>query len=339
MSHFLDANDQPSIYDPSYYLASTNDTTDRTEEIEKILREHRMCLLGKGVFYVSGVKMPDNTALRGIGSGTRLILNADVAAGFTVKMSSFCCVKDLCIAGCEESIELPQTVGERHGILFAGNATTKLWTGQPRNSIIEACCISSFTGGGITCVDTGYHICSSLTASNCHILNCGACINISHFSEYHEFTNMLCSESLYGCINNGGNNVFVNCGFNSNITGFVIDNSGGQSCNNSHGSAIGCTFNHSDGNKGIGIRIMGASHGYVFSGCQVFYSKIIVEASSAIVFDAFNFGKNSEIEVTGGRLVMFTGCAFGNTPAVRVTDNEAVKFLNCYTRDGEEVRI
>ena len=61
----------------------------------------------------------------------------------------------------------------------------------------------------------------------------------------HMFTNIMASKCLYGCINNGGNNVFVNCGFNSNITGFLIDNSRGQSNNNSHGSAIGCTFNHS----------------------------------------------------------------------------------------------
>ena len=41
--------------------------------------------------------------------------------------------------------------------------------------------------------------------SDCHILNCGAGINIDHFSEFHKFTNVLSETNLYGCINNGGN--------------------------------------------------------------------------------------------------------------------------------------
>ena len=323
-----------------FFLESTGDLRDRTAEIEKKLNDHGVCLLGDGVYLVSGVKMPDNSTLRGIGKRTKLLLDPSLKAGFTVKIGSYCTVKDLFLTGAmEEHIELPETVGERHGLLFEGNATTKEWHDQPKNSIVDACQISAFTGGGITCVDTGYHTSSSITASNCHVLNCGASINISHFSEYHEFTNMLCSESLYGCINNGGNNVFVNCGFNSNKTAFVIDNSMGQSNNDSHGSVVGCTFNHSDHNKGIGIAILGAKNGYVFTGCQVFYSKIILENSTNITFNAFNFGRNTEIEVRGGRLAMFCDSAFAAQPSITVEDNENVKFINCFTKDGEAVGI
>ena len=160
--------------------------------------------------------MPDNATLSGLGTASKLILDTKIKSGYTVKIGSLSCIKDLSVMGAEEFIEVPQSVGERHGILFKGNATPKHWHGQPRNSIITNCIISSFTGGGLTCIDTGYSTNASLTASNCHILYCGACINIPHYSEYHEFTNMLCTDSLYGCINNGGNNVFTNCGFNSN---------------------------------------------------------------------------------------------------------------------------
>ena len=322
-----------------YVLESTSDGRDRTAEIEACLKNYGACMLGAGLFTVRGIEMPDGTSLSGIGSATRLLLDPALDEGFTVRIGSFCSVKDLSVIGSEDPIPLPEAVGKRHGLSFLGTATPHDWENQPRNSIVHGCIIRAFTGGGLTCIDTGYSIHSSLTASDCHILNCGAGIYIPHFSEYHEFTNMLCCENLYGCINNGGNNVFANCGFNANKIGFVIDNADGKACNNSHGSVSACTFNHSDSNTGIGIHLIGANVGYVFSACQVFYSKIILENSDDILFHSFNFGRKSVIEITGGKLTMFTGCAFSAMPTVTVKDNPHVKFLNCFTKDGEAVEF
>ncbi|MBE6596782.1 MAG: hypothetical protein E7641_03830 [Ruminococcaceae bacterium] len=323
-----------------YILESKNDTTDMTAAIEEKLREHGVCILGSGVFYVNRVNMPDGTAIMGMGKTTKVVLDPSAESGYAIRIGSFSTVKDIFVTGnADERIELPESVGERHGILFLGDATPKEWHGQPENSIVTNCFITAFTGGGLTCLDTGYYIRSSLTVSNCHILNCGAGINIPHFSEYHEFTNVLAAENLYGCINNGGNNVFTNCGFNSNETAFLIDNSEGQSPNDSHGSVIGCTFNHSGNNKGVGIKILGAKNGFVFSGCQSFYSKIILENSRNIIFNSFNFGKKTEISIKGGALTCFSDCAFFGMPTVTVEDNSAVRFRGCFNTEGEEIGI
>ena len=320
-----------------YYLPSTRNSEDRTREIEDLLQRFGACALGPGTYVVKNLKMPDGTMLRGEGSATKLLLHPE--GSFTVQLGSFCTVRDLMVLGSEEPIELPDAVGDRHGLLFLGNATPEDYHTQPRNSIISGCFASGFTGGGLTCHDTGYSTVCSLTVSDCHIWNCGAGINISHFSEYHEFTNVLCSANRYGCINNGGNNVFVNCGFNSNITGFLIDNSRGQSNNNSHGSAIGCTFNHSDKNKGIGIQILGATSGYVFTGCQVFFSRIILENSHGILFDNLNCGRMVSVSVKGGSSTIFSTSHFLNDLEYHVEDNSLVKFLHCYTRDGRKVGL
>ena len=320
-----------------HYLESNGG--DMTSAIQEKLDATGACILGSGTYFVSGINMPDGSSLMGMGKSTRIILKEDVTDGAAVKIGAFCTVKNLCIAGSENNISMPTEVGTRHGILFLGNATQENWGNQPRNSIIEGCFISSFTGGGLTCTDTGYYVCAALTVSNCHILNCGAAINISHFSEYHEFTNVLCSESLYGCINNGGNNNFTNCGFSGNVTAYVIDNSKGQSNNNSHGSVVGCSFNHSDNNKGIGILIMGATNGYIFSGCQMFYSKIVIENSTNIMFTGFNFGRDMDISVKGGKTVLFSDNVFAKVPTVKIEDNDKVRFINCFTRDFEEINI
>ncbi|MBE6689873.1 MAG: hypothetical protein E7590_01145 [Ruminococcaceae bacterium] len=315
---------------------------DMTAAIEEKLNTYGACCLGSGTYLVSGVRMPPNATLSGLGRCTRLLLDPALEAGSTVSMDAFCCVKDLFLCGAEQKIELPEEPGARHGILYRGTATTKDWMGEglKLNAIISGCWISGYNGGGITCVDTGYYIRASLTATNCHIFNCGTGLNISHFSEYHAFTNIQCCENGYGCINNGGNNKFVNCAFDGNRLGFMIDNLRIKSPNHSHGSVVGCSFNHTDNNKGIGILLLGATNGYIFSGCQMFYSRIVIEASAAIAFNAINFGRLMDIEIKGDELIAFSDCVFGGVPArIAVSNPAAVKFSGCYTRHGKEIRI
>ena len=134
--------------------------------------------------------------------------------------------------------------------------------------------------------------------------------------------------------------MFLNCGFNANKTGFLIDNSRGQSNNNSHGSAIGCTFNHSGKNEGIAIQLLGACHGYVFSGCQVFFGQTILENCNGIIFDSINYGRQIPIRIKGGSRIVFSNSMFQVQPEpLQVEDNDLVSFENCYTRDGQKVGL
>ncbi len=322
-----------------YYLSSTGDTTDRTAEIEQLLAAQGACLLGNGIYYVSGVKMPPKTTLFGLGAATKLVLLPSEEAA-AVQLDSECCVKDLSLYGAwPEAKEYPTELGKRHGILFKGTATKENWQNQPQNCIVSGCQMRNFSGGGLTCVDTGFSTSASITATNCHIRFCGCGIYIPHFSEYHEFTNMLCERNLYGCINNGGNNVFVNCGFNSNKTAFVMDNADGKAINNTHGSVVGCSFNHSGKNEGVGLWVRNTHAGYVFTGCQVFYSKIIFEDSDCLQISNTNFGRNTQIEVHGGKITLFNGCLFLGEPQITVEENQNVHFANCYTTDGNPVDI
>lgn len=321
----------------SYFLKSTNDTRDRSGDIEKLLQEQGVCILGVGDYYVTGVTMPDDTSLFGMGAATRLILREDVEEGYAIRMYSRCSVKNMTVLGSTGDMDRPTEMGSRHGIGFVGTATKENRTGQPMDALIDGCFIRNFSGGGITCKDTGYNINASVCVSNCRIHVCGAGINISHFSEFHKFTNVVSTRNLYGCINNGGNNVFVGCAFDGNTLGYLIDNSHGQSINNAHGSCIACTFNHTNFNKGIGIKIVGSKPGYVFSDCQMFFSSILIEESKGIQLNHFNFGKDQKICVTGGETVLIHDCVFSNPPTFEVTDNPHVHVRGCYTKSGETV--
>ena len=321
------------------YLLSTGDKADRTSDILSQLTANGICHLSTGDFYVNNLIMPENSTLIGCGAATRLILSEDVSDGFTVEIQTRCTIKDLSVNGSTKPIEISETVGTRHGIIFQSE-TPKDDLAVPQHGTIDNCHIAGFQGGGITCFNTGYSFAASLNVSNCWIENCDAGIHIPYWSEYHRFTNVAVMFCWYGCINNGGNNMFANCGFNGNNVGFLIDNSTGKSKNNSHGAVSCCTFNHSGNNNGIGIMVLNASHGYVFSNCQVFYSKIIVENTDGVLFDSFNFGNLEKINVTGGKAVKFMNCMFTTPPVTTIEDNTDTQFINCFARKtGEPITI
>ncbi|MBO5868403.1 MAG: hypothetical protein J6Q54_05810 [Oscillospiraceae bacterium] len=322
-----------------FILKPTGDCTDRAAQIMELLEQYRTCVLTPGTYYVSGIKMPDGTSLYGMGEGSRIVLLEEIAEGCAVAMASHCTVKELTLIGCEADMPRPTEVGTRHGIGFIGTATPENRSGQPMDSIISGCRIRNFSGGGITCRDTGYNINCSVSVTDCRIHNCGAGINISHFSEFHNFTNVTSTRNLYGCINNGGNNVFVGCGFDGNTVGYLIDNSRKQSNNNAHGSCVACTFNHTDFNKGVGIRILGSKPGYVFSDCQMFFSNADIQDSVGIQFNNFNFGKAVQFHVTGNSTVKIDGGFFSSQPEFQLEGEPQVRVLDCKTKAGEAVEL
>ena len=322
------------------YLASTGNTADVTGSIVSMLTQDGVCHLGPGLFCVSGIDMPDDAMLTGCGSKTVIRLNG--SGSYAVKMNHRNTVSDLTIEGSDSNITLNENVGTRHGILWQGDYTqtqnqSDATTRQPTYGILNNLRIRRFTGGGITCSDTGYGTINFIEGTNIIVNNCNAGINISYWSEFHKFANVRTYGCYYGCINNGGNNTFVNCDFSTCKLAFLMDNTNDQSPNNSHGSAVGCVFNHTDNNNGVGIRIVNCNHGYIFTGCQIFYSKVNIQDSSGIVISNSNFG-GDDIIVSGGGAVLFANNMHGAQPTKAITNNNTVRFVNCCVRsDGAAV--
>lgn len=328
--------------DTNNYLASTGDNTDVTTSIVTMLSTTGICRLGAGVFYVKDLVMPDNTSIIGSGTATEIhLLGTETTAGFAIKLGSNCIVKDLMILGAEENITIGGDMANRHGIVWEGDATEHGSSNPniPTRATVENVYIKSFKGGGITFNDTGYGVTNCVNVINSYIWNCKCGINISYWSEFHRFTGLHVSQCYYGAINNGGNNMFANCSFSQNNLGMLMDNSSNQSPNNSHGSVVGCVFNHSGtNNNGTGIKMLNCGNGFIFSGCQLFFSKIELVESHGVVFSNFNFGSDIDISISGGAAITFSDCMFGNAPTFAITDNNTVRVHDCYIRStGVEV--
>lgn len=336
--------------DSNNFLSSTGDNTDVTASIVSMLTLTGICHLGTGVFYVSGVDMPDDTQLIGSGPSTKVILlGNDSTEGYAIKMGSRCTVKDMSIMGSTEDYTsngstYPSDLEyvARHGILWQGNASganDKI----PRRGTVSNCYISNFTGGGITCYDTGLNVISGINVSDCFIWHCYAGINIEYYSEFSRWNNISVNMCHYGAVNNGGNQSFSNCGFSKNIVGMIIDNSNGQSKNNSHGSVCNCIFDHSDNNVGIGIELLGVTNGELFSNCQLFYSSISVDNCKGVSFTNFDYGRSKSSEESGvitvnnNSFVIFDKFICREVPPVTVDSSSKAKFINCYTWEGTSI--
>ena len=319
--------------DTNQYLAASGDTTDRSFDILTLLQTTGVCRLGPGEFYVDGITMPDDTMIIGSGAATKIrLISGDNK--FCVKMGKRCAIRDAYFVGATSAPTFSATSGTRHAVVWQGNYTqSQSSEDQPQFGIVSGCRFINFAGSAILCSDTGTGTSNHLEVSDCTMQSCWAGINIAYYSEFHKFTNIRTWSCYYGAVNNGGNNVFVNCDFSRCKTGFLMDNAQGQSPNNSHGSCVGCVFNHSDSNTGIGIQILNCTHGFVFVACQIFYSKTVIENSDGVVFSACNYGaQNCDISVNDGGAILFTGNMHGAAPTITITDNTNVHFVNCYVR-------
>lgn len=331
--------------DTNNYLAPTGDNSDVKYDIITMLTQNGVCRLGPGDYYVSGVDMPNDTMLIGSGAKTRVILlGSNSTTGYAIKLGNRCSVKDMSIVGSTTDIrysDVSSSIVDRHGILF--EAQYDYDESNKERCNVENVWIRFFTGGGITCRNTGYGTASCLNVSNAYIYQCNAGVYIPYWSEFHRFTNVHARYCYYGAVNNGGNCSFVNCCFSSNRVGMLMDNSTDQARNNSHGQVVACIFDHSDENNGVGLLIDGMRNGEIFSDCQVFYSDIVVRNSSGIQFNNFNFGgSGTDITVekgSQGGLIMFNNCVFEvSSHTITVEQGyTACKFVNCWKKDGTAV--
>lgn len=331
-SQTLTVNATPSITtDTNSYLAPSGNTTDRTADILAMLNSTGVCRLGKGNYYIKNLIMPEGTSIIGCGQGTSVRLSTDSGAEYAIKLNSMCSVENFSLYGMASSFTANSSVRNRTGILWQGTYTAD--QSAPYRSFVKNLWIYNFEGSGIKCYDTGYGGDCSIIVDNVFIWNCDAGINIAYWSEFNKLTNVRASACYYGCINNGGNNMFTNCDFSSNKLCFLMDNSSSQSPNNSHGSCVGCVFNHADSNTGFGIKILNCDNGFVFDACQSFYAQIDIEDSDGVTISNSNFGSsNGTITIKNGGAVLFANNLYGAAPTISITNNNKVHFSNCYVR-------
>ncbi len=332
-----------------YVLTASGDNTDRTADIEAVLSANGACQLGTGVFYVKNLEIGKSQSLRGNGVGNTIVkmLSGD---GCAIKITSASTadeqssVSDLTVfGGIDAEADVPSSRGSRNGIEWIGSWASASSPGSyPLRGQISNVCIYGFNGAGIYCASTSDKVAAGTNTVNVNIYYCHTGIYIPINSEFHRFTNVSVDHCKIGAFNNGGNNCFVNCGFNANGTGFVIDNTSGDAVNTAHGSMVGCTINHSGDSVGTAIELKSFGAGYTFDGCQIWFGGLNMVNAKGVLFTGCQFGDiwgnaghttKIAIPVTADSSVaIFNGCVFRTSPNITNT-NSVLHIDGCYIRD------
>ena len=309
------------------FLDDPEDGKDYTADFQSILADRGVLRLGKGQWMISGLTMPENTAIIGSGNESVLVLDAN-ATTHAVKMQSGCSLSKLKIVG--DGTFVPDgTITDRHGVYCdAVNVRMKI-------DNIE---VTGFSGGGITFTDTGHGVDSNVECVNAHCYKNNVGVYLKSLTEFHNFTNVHCTDNYYGAIVNGGNNVFANCGFNSNdYMGVLFDNTDGTLSNTAMGAFVGCTFEHNGGDAGPNLKMVNMVGGETFTGCFFHIGSVELTKMYGCVFDACNFHTcNITLTDCWSGCNIFSNCISNSNSGVTMTrtNSNNTKVVNCWTRDG-----
>ena len=301
--------------------------TDMTGAILSLLTDTGYCHLGPGTFYVSGgIELPSGAMIEGCGNNTivRLLSGND---NYIFRPVRYSIIKNLRLSGGKEFTPIAD-IGGRNGIYFYDNKTDFGDSGSvdTQPCIIDSVYFDHFSGAGIYGHGTGGGTAEIIMVSNCVMEQCTCGINLEFFTEYCKFISVVTRSCYYGCINNGGNNVFVGCTFHG-TTGFVIDNTADDKINLAHGSCNGCTFNHIGSNTGYSIKIDNCNTTFLFEGCNWWYGTIHIGASSGIIFNGCEGGGNTNtIEVSNSSNILFANMMLNVTPTLSIVSSNNVRF-------------
>ena len=327
-------------------LESTADTTDRTDDIEALLKLYGHVRLGSGVFCTTGITMPDSSMIEGEGNSTVLFLTG-TSDGNAISMGNQCTVRNMQIRGretdyifgdetnpAEDAETVPSTPGGRNGVYQDAGY---------RKGIIENCYIHGFSGGAIAAYgnsSTGTSSDGGLLIKGCLLEWNSAGIYFKKYSEFHIVENCTSSRNYYGVINCGGNNTFVGCNFSKLYYGFYFNNANSDYPNNMHGLLSGCEFKHIY-TRTIYINNTGSS--FLFTACQFGSSSeqpggIELVSAGSMRFAECIASDNFPISITNGGLTVFSGWSFQKPMgACAITNNTKVRFTGCFDTDGAAV--
>lgn len=327
------------------WLTPSGDSTDRTSEIEAVLTASGTCNLAPGEYYVSNITMPDDTALKGSGSGDTKLIMITGETGAAVSLGTRCNVSDLSIYG--QDTDAFTENANRHAIGWTGTFVSESTPGTyPVQGMASNLYIEGFKGAAIYCNATSMQTHSGIQVINVTAFECWSGVYIKKYSEFSQFTNFRANYCTYGCINNGGNNIFTNCNFSRSGTCLLMDDTDSQAPNNSHGSYVGCVFDHSgvngsgyESNKGYSIILIGLDSGEMFTGCQIFYGRTKITDCVGIRFVGCNYGRRTNLEITDSTGVSFDDCVFRSNvdedgTVLSSSGNIGLTFTNCLQYDG-----
>jgi len=260
-----------------------------------------------GKFYISApIVMTDYQTIRGVGDSSIICLKTGNYAALSVQ-GSYVKISNLSIRGKGRGTTTPYATSypNQHGISIIGTAGVT----YARSEIdIDHCLFDSLGGAGVYINQNRKVIYgNAVSATNNRALHSWGGIMTDTSAEYNTFVNNNISECEYAIYNKGGNNNFIGGMLTYNRVGFYLK----KGVNDGHNAAIGITINHSVGD---GIWADSLQTGFLFSGCVLYYSNIVLDYSDGIRFEGCTIGQVEHIYASGSTNGIFNNTYWATTP-------------------------
>lgn len=245
-------------------------------------------------------------------SNTHLLGNANTVLTLNASSSSDCIV------------ELPSNNNAIHDVLiehirFYGKGKSGYDGVKIKNKVISSSivnCSADNCNNGFYSTYNGTTFGKSNTFVNCMSHNCHIGLFMDKRAEYTTITGCIFGNNDIGGQNYGGNNIWTNCMFTTNTIGFIISGQSGITENPGHGGCVGCSFNH---NGTAAIQNISNVIGWTYSGCNIFYSKVTLDACVGTLFSGC---------VTGSAQFYTTNC-----------QQDANSMVGCYFQTAKSTAL
>ena len=177
--------------------------------------------------------------------------------------------------------------GNRYGIYCLASRRIKISDVEVYGwSLCGLYCLKNDAGGG---EEGRFYHAIELTNSSFYYNYYG--VWYDEYGEYNKAEGCNFGDNFIGVRNDGGNNMYVGCFFNSNYCGFVLNGNGVT--NESHGGCYSCTYNHnsiSGLGGGIAIYAIKSTVGWNFTGQNIWYGAVTLKDCKGIIFDGNIWG-------------------------------------------------
>lgn len=299
------------LYENPVYIREVAGGGYRNSDISAALNAHKHVVLGPGTFPINNaLTIPAGCILEGCGEQT--IIEAHGTNVTSIVMSAYSRIKNILLDGGEASA--PGTEGSRYGI-YASGITDPFY--------IEGCSVTGFSKNGIYIASTSGNT-VPFYVSDCYITACYNGLYV-HEAEYGKIERVTCRECYRGLYENGGNNKYSDCGFDSNEIGVQMTT---LYANNGHGSFTGCSINH---NTQYALYCGSLTNGELFTGCQIHFGTIHMAGTTrGVNFSGCQFGQSIAFNNASGGDNYLIGCTFYADPTFTNSGAGTLSTINCY---------
>lgn len=310
-------NKRTPFVTPEEFGAVGDGVTDDAAAIQAALNTGDPVILAAKTYRVStSILVGNKNRLTGLGEKSLLTADGNYPA---IKMvGSDAQISNIGLIG---SNDTSPEFSNNHGILIDGT------DGMISYLMLDNIFINGFGGSGIRIYDNRppYYrpsvIANSITASNSSVG-----FEFGESAEYSIFSNCVANENKIGVKISGGNNSFNGGSIVSNTVGVFL--TGGS--NNTHSVMTGTMINH---NTDYSIQADGATFGYLFNACMIYYGDIFFKDSNLMKITNSDlhtpsfYTQTSDVELLSNKWLItpnFELEYLGTTSTVRFFDNNFV---------------